>query len=50
MDVRKELDLRRFASAENTPTDSWKVKALSIIARPLARRVLSKFGSKGVAH
>ena len=45
--VRKELNLRRFASAENTPTDSWKIKALSIIARPLAKRVLGKFGGKG---
>jgi hypothetical protein len=45
--VRKELDLGRFASADNTPTDNWKIKALSVIARPLARRVLSKFGGKG---
>ena len=47
MGVRKELDLRRFASAENTPTDSWKIKALSVIARPLAKRMLKKLGGKG---
>jgi hypothetical protein len=41
------LGLERFASAQNTPTDSWKIKALSVIARPLAKRVLKKFGSKG---
>ena len=47
--VRKELDLGRFASADNTPTDSWKIKALSIIVRPLARRVLGKLADKGAA-
>ena len=45
--VRRQLGLERFASAQNTPADSWKIKALSVIARPLAKRVLKKFGSKG---
>ena len=39
-DVRKELELGRFHSAQNTPRDDWKVKLLSKFARPLARRML----------
>jgi hypothetical protein len=38
--VRKELELGRFHSAQNTPRDGWKVKLLSRFARPLARRML----------
>ena len=38
--VRKQLDLGRFASAQNTPRDNWKVKLLSKFARPLAQRML----------
>ena len=39
-DIRKQLDLGSFASAQNTPEDGWKVKLLSLIARPMARRRL----------
>jgi len=38
--IRKQLDLGSFASAQNTPRDGWKVKLLSVIARPLALRKL----------
>lgn len=38
--IRKQLDLGSFASARNTPKDSLKVKLLSLIARPIARRKL----------
>lgn len=38
--IRKQLDLGSFATAQNTPADSWKVKLLSVIARPMARRKL----------
>lgn len=38
--VRKQLDLGRFSSAQNTPRDGWKVKLLSKIAKPLAIRLL----------
>ncbi len=40
--IRKELDLGSFASAQNTPADSWKVKLLSLIAWPMARRRMVK--------
>ena len=39
-DVRKELELDRFHSAQNTPRDGWKLKLLGRFARPLARRML----------
>ena len=39
-DIRKQLDLGSFASSQNTPQDGWKVKLLSLIARPMARRKL----------
>ena len=39
-DIRKQLDLGSFTSSQNTPRDSWKVKLLSLIARPMARRKL----------
>ena len=38
--IRKELDLGNFATAQNTRQDGWKVKLLSLIARPMARRKL----------
>ena len=38
--IRKQLDLGSFTSARNTPEDSLKVKLLSLIARPIARRKL----------
>ena len=40
--IRSQLDLGSFASAQNTPEDGWKVKLLSLIARPMARRRLRK--------
>ncbi len=40
--VRRQLNLGRFASAANTPKDGLKVRLLSVIARPLARRLLGK--------
>lgn len=39
-DIRKQLNLGSFTSSQNTPRDGWKVKLLSLIARPLARRKL----------
>lgn len=39
-DIRKQLGLGNFASSQNTPRDGWKVKLLSLIARPMARRKL----------
>jgi hypothetical protein len=38
--VRKELNLERFGSAKNTPRASLKTRLLSLIARPLAKRML----------
>lgn len=40
--VRKELDLRRFASAKNTPAATLKVRLMSLIARPMAKRMIKK--------
>ena len=40
--VRKELDLQRFGSADNTPPATLKLRLLSLIARPLAKRMLKK--------
>lgn len=40
--VRKELNLERFASAQNTPKGGVKQKLLSLIARPMARRMFNK--------
>ena len=36
--VVKELGLRRFLSAQNTPRSGLKQKILSLVAKPLARR------------
>ena len=38
----KELDLRRFDSARNTPPGGLKRKLMRLIARPMARRMLRK--------
>lgn len=38
----KELDLRRFASAQNTPPGGFKRKLMSLIARPMAKRMFKK--------
>ena len=40
--IRKELDLQRFGSADNTPPATLKLRLLSLIARPLAKRMLKK--------
>ena len=40
--VREELDLQRFASSQNTPPPSWKVKLLSLVAWPMAKRMIRK--------
>ena len=40
--VREELDLQRFHSAKNTPKPSLKVKLMSLIARPMAKRMIKK--------
>lgn len=40
--VRKELDLGRFASAANSPPDTLKTRLLSLIARPMAKRMLGR--------
>jgi hypothetical protein len=40
--VRKELDLGRFASAANSPSDTLKTRLLSLIARPMAKRMLGR--------
>lgn len=41
-DIAKELDLKRFASAQNTPPGGLKRKLLSLIARPMAKRKFKK--------
>ncbi len=38
--VRKELNLGRFGSAGNTPDASLKTRLLSLIARPLVKRMI----------
>jgi hypothetical protein len=38
--VRKELNLGRFGSASNTPDASLKTRLLSLIARPLVKRMI----------
>lgn len=38
--VRKELNLSRFDSAKNTPSASLKTRLMSLIARPLVKRML----------
>jgi len=40
--VAKDLDLGRFASAQNTPPGGLKRKLMSLIARPLAKRMFRK--------
>lgn len=37
-----ELDLKRFASAQNTPPGGLKRKLKSLIARPMAKRMFRK--------
>ena len=44
--VAKELDLRRFASADNTPPSGLKEKLLSLVARPMAKRMIKKMAKK----
>jgi len=44
--VRKELDLQRFASSKNTPDSSLKIKLLGLVAKPLAKIMLKRMGSK----
>ena len=43
--VRKELNLERFGSASNTPPATIKTRLLSLIARPLAKRMLKKINA-----
>lgn len=45
-DVRKELDLETFVSAQNTPSVSLKTRLLGLIAMPMARRILKKYQPK----
>ena len=40
--VAKELNLRRFATAQHTPTGGLKRKVMSWIARPMAKRMFKK--------
>jgi len=40
--VVNELDLRRFSSAQNTPSGGLKRKLMSLIARPMAKRMFKK--------
>ena len=40
--VVNELDLRRFSSARNTPSAGLKRKLMSLIARPMAKRMFKK--------
>ena len=40
--VVNELDLRRFSSARNTPPGGLKRKLMSLIARPMAKRMFKK--------
>lgn len=40
--VVNELDLRRFSSALNTPPGGLKRKLMSLIARPMAKRMFKK--------
>ena len=40
--VRKELGLGRFGSAGNTPNPTLKTKIMSLLARPLVKRMIKK--------
>ena len=40
--VAKELDLGRFATAQHTPPGGLKRKMMSLIARPMAKRMFKK--------
>jgi len=40
--IRKQLDLGSYGSAQDTPKDGWKVRLLSLVARPIARRKLGR--------
>ena len=40
--IAKQLDLQRFESAKNTPPGGLKRKLLSMIAKPMARRMFKK--------
>lgn len=44
--VRKQLDLGEYASAQHTPAPTLKSRLLSLIAMPMAKRILRK-QSKG---
>ncbi len=46
VDIRKELDLQRFGSSQNTPPTSLKIKLLSYIARPMAKIMLKRMEAK----
>jgi hypothetical protein len=46
--VRQELDLQRFPTAMNTPKASLKVKLLSLIARPIAKRMIKKMEAQRI--
>ena len=40
--VREELNLQRFHSAKNTPKPTLKLRLMSLIARPIAKRMIKK--------
>ena len=44
--VREELDLHRFHSATNTPKPTLKLRLMSLIARPMAKRIIKKMEAK----
>jgi hypothetical protein len=44
--VREELDLQRFHSAQNTPKPTLKLRLMSLIARPMAKRIIKKMEAK----
>jgi len=46
MDIREELELGRFGTAQHTPKASWKLRLISKVARPLAKRMLKRMERK----
>jgi len=46
MDIREELELGRFGTAQHTPQASWKLRLISKVARPLAKRMLKRMERK----
>ncbi len=48
-DIRKDLKLERFESAKHTPRPSWKLRLMSSIARPMAKRMLKRMEKKSRA-